>query len=127
MKYHFDTKRRTIVVNLELENHGKKVNLDVLLDTGAARCLISNNVAQFLGCDPGASSERIQIVSASGMEICPLVYVEKARALGVEIFNLDFLCHDLPSATRVRGLLGANFLGRFEMIIDYKEGTVELK
>lgn len=88
------------------------------------RC--SSNILEYLGCNP-ISGERRRIITASGIEWCPIVYVDKVTACGKFIENLEVVCHDLPPASTIRGLLGENFLKHFGLRIDYKHRFVELR
>lgn len=46
--------------------------------------------------------------------------------LGVEIKNMDIVCHDLPPQSPVEGLLGLNFLKKAKVIIDFSKNTIDL-
>lgn len=88
--------------------------LKMVLDTGATYTVIPAKAAVAMGCDPARSRRRIQMVTASGVEYVPLVVVPKVHCLGVEVTKLEVVCHDLPPASTVEGLLGLNFLIHFE-------------
>jgi hypothetical protein len=54
------------------------------------------------------------------------IVVERFEALGKVATNLQVVCHDLPARTTVRGLLGLNFLRRFDLQISFKRGVIKL-
>lgn len=101
-------------------------NLTMALDTGASQTIISFEVATAIGADPAVSTKRTRIVTGSGMEISPLVTVSRVKALGKEVKNLDIACHSLPVEGFVDGLLGLDFLKKFRLVIDFRNGKIEI-
>ena len=126
MKYHFEKPSPLVIVTMKLRHYDKEVDLEVALDTGAVTTMINRSIAQYLGCDPGGSLQKRHILTASGIEWCSLVHLDKVTACGKSLEKLEVICHDLPPATTIRGLLGENFLKWFEVRINYKERWVEL-
>ena len=43
------------------------------LDTGATYTMIPWDIAEVLGYDPGASKDRVSLITASGVEKAPLI------------------------------------------------------
>lgn len=84
--------------------------LRMILDTGASYTMIPIRKAMDIGYDPAVSNRRIQIFTVSGIEYVPMVQVASFKCLGVEVKNLDVICHDLPPQSPADGLLGLNFL-----------------
>ena len=70
--------------------------------------------------------ERVPVTTGSGIEYCPLLELQHFEALGRTVQSLEVLCHDLPARSRVRGLLGLNFLNRFDVRINFKQGFITL-
>lgn len=112
---------------MKLEHGNKTADVEVALDTGAVTTIINSSIAEYLGCNPAASQKRRRIVTASGIEWCSVVHVDKVTACGKTLENLEVICHDLPPATTIRGLLGENFLRHFDLKINYKKRFVELE
>jgi predicted aspartyl protease len=127
MKYPFEKPGPLIIVTMKLEHGDKSIDVEVALDTGAATTLINASIAEYLGCKPETSNTRKQIITASGIEWCPIIYVDKITTCGKSLHNVDVICHDLPPATIIRGLLGENFLKHFDLHINYHNRFVELK
>ena len=127
MKYPFEKPGHLIIVTMRLEFGNKTADLEVALDTGAVTTMINSSIMEYLGCDPGGSQEKRSIVTASGIEWCPIVHVDKATTCGKTLEKLEIVCHDLPPATTIRGLLGENFLKHFDLIVNYKKRFVELR
>lgn len=124
----FQTTEPLIKVEVRLEGENKEVLFVVLaLDTGATNTFISWDVASTLGYDPGKLQQRKRIITGSGIEYAPMIKVKSARALGVEVKDLEVLCHDLPEEAGIEGLLGLNFLETFDFCINYSKGTIEIK
>ncbi len=83
MKYHFKKSGSLIIVTMKLEHREKKVDVEVALDTGAVTTMINSSIAQYLGCDPGSSGQKRRVVTASGIEWCSVVRVDKVTACGM--------------------------------------------
>lgn len=127
MKYHFERPGPLIIITMGLKHGDKTADIEVAIDTGAVTTVIHSSIAEYLGCDPAGSREKRQIVTASGIEWSSVVHVDKVTACGKTLEKLEVICHDLPPATTIRGLLGENFLKNFDLRIDYKRRFIELK
>ena len=101
--------------------------LDMALDTGATYTLIPRGVAEELGCEPGLSLRKVSLMTASAVEAAPLVVMNRVHALGVSALDVDVVCHDLPSGSRVKGLLGLSFLKHFDMDLYFRSRTLEAR
>lgn len=96
------------------------------LDTGAILTMIPIETALAIGYDPATVTKRVELVTASGVELAPQLTVETARCLGQTVRNLQVVCHDLPAQSPVKGLLGLNFLRRFDVHLRFLCNTLEL-
>lgn len=96
------------------------------LDTGATSTLINSEIMVLLGYDPAASANRIQVTTGSGVELCPRVTVQRLEGLGRSVNDFLLLCHTLPPTSQVDGLLGLDFFRGFEIIINFRNGTITL-
>jgi len=73
-KFRFNTKAPVIILIVLLEGKGNsKQKIRMALDTGATYTMIPWKTAEILGLEPELSKERIEIITASGMEKAPLV------------------------------------------------------
>ena len=122
----FDKDANVIVVFVELKAANKSVTLKMALDTGATYMIIPWEIAEILGLHPEISKEKIEMITASGLEIVPIETVEGVSAIGGTAKNVKVIVHDLPAKSYVDGLLGLSFLKNFNMQINFKEGFVEL-
>ena len=124
----FSTKEPLIQVEVKLEgDKDRSIFVVLALDTGATNTFISWDTAYALGYDPAKSEQRKRIITGSGIEYAPLIRVKSLRALGIEVNDLEVLCHDLPEESGIVGLLGLNFLRRLDFCINYSKGTIEVK
>lgn len=96
------------------------------LDTGATYTMIPWEIAGALGYEPERSKERVDMVTASGVERAPLVTLKSVSLGGEEVEGVQALVHDLPPRSYVDGLLGLSFLRKFKISLDFKEGILEL-
>lgn len=83
-------------------------------------------MAEHLGYDPAISEERISITTASTVEKVPLITIKEMEVLGRLRKNVKVAVHDLPSKSRVDGLLGLSFLNDFNLKLMFKKGYLEL-
>jgi clan AA aspartic protease (TIGR02281 family) len=97
------------------------------LDTGATYVMISWDMAEKLELKPELSRERIETVTASGVEKAPLVELPSVSVLGKEARNIKAIVHDLPPKSYVDGLLGLSFLRNFNLQINFREGYLEIE
>lgn len=126
MRYPFKTTGPLIIVTMRLEHGGKAIDVEAALDTGCATTVASSSILEYLGCSP-IPGEKRRIITASGIEWCSVYCVDKVTSCGKEVSDIEIVCHDLPPASTIRGLLGENFLKHFDLRIDYKHRFVELK
>jgi predicted aspartyl protease len=97
------------------------------LDTGSTYMMIPWVVAEVLGYDPAVSGREITRATASSVEVVPLITLKVVSALGVEATDVLAACHDLPPASRVRGLLGLSFLRNFDIDLHFRRGLLEAR
>jgi predicted aspartyl protease len=101
--------------------------VNLALDTGATWSLVSWETAVLIGYDPASVSERTSITTGSGVEYCPKITLQQLEALGKKAKGLDVLCHTLPPTSRVDGLLGLNFLRRFDLRVNFRHGYLTIR
>ena len=128
-KINFDSNANVnvIVVDVYIENKEKQKKIRMALDTGATYIMIPWEVSESLGLEPEISKERIETITASGVEKVPLVELPLIRVGKTEVKSAKAMVHDLPAKSYVDGLLGLNFLRNFELYINFKGGYFEIK
>ena len=126
-KLRFNTKSPVIILTILLEGKGtSKQKIKVALDTGATYTMIPWKTAEVLGLEPELSKEKIEIITASGVEKAPLVMLNSILVLGKRIEGVEVVVHDLPSKSYVDGLLGLKLLVELKLKIDFSEGILEV-
>jgi len=127
LRYPFDSKAGIILVKTKVYGPGGDAIVNLALDTGATWTLVSWETAVLVGYDPASIQQRTAITTGSGIEYCPKLNLLKVEALGKSVNGLEVLCHTLPPTSRVDGLLGLNFLRRFNMSLNFKQGYISIR
>jgi len=126
-KFRFNTKTPVIVLTVLLEGEDDfKQKIKMALDTGATYTMIPWKTAEILGLEPELSKERIEIITASGVEKVPLVTLKSMVVLKKRIEKVKVVVHDLPPKSYVDGLLGVKSLVELKLKIDFSEGILEI-
>ncbi len=122
----FNPSRGLIVLKAQLWGPANDILLNLALDTGATGTLISQTRLMEVGYDPVTNPERFQITTGSGIEFVPRVTLKRVMALGQERIGFPVLCHNLPTNTRIDGLLGLDFFRGQNLNIDFRIGQITL-
>lgn len=88
--------------------------------------MIPWKTAEILGLEPELSKERIEIITASGVEKVPLVTLDSMVILRKRIEGVKSVVHDLPPKSYVDGLLGVKSLVELKLKIDFGGGILEV-
>jgi clan AA aspartic protease (TIGR02281 family) len=102
------------------------VHQDFLIDTAASIVSISTSTVEALGINVSASLPRRQVATAGGVRVAPEVVLSSLELDGWTVNNIKALVLDIPKRPGV-GLLGLNYLSRFRMELDDKNGVLLLK
>lgn len=102
------------------------ITLQLLLDTGAARTLVSPTTLELLGYNPASAVDRVRMTTVSGIEYSPMIQVRQISALGLDRADFAVVMHALPENAPVDGLLGMDFIQGHVLTIDTIAHTVEL-
>ena len=106
--------------------NGSVVILRLLLDTGASYTMLPVEVVEALGCDTHHPLRRVHIIAANGVIVAPVVAVPRFHCLGQRVEQWPVVAHTLPPGAFVDGLLGMDFLTRFQATIAVSGGEVSL-
>jgi predicted aspartyl protease len=126
MSIEFEPSHGLIIVQAELWGPAGSTVIRLALDTGAITTLINASPLVWVGYDPAAILDRVQITTGSGVEFAPLVNVRRISALGKQYKDITVVCHTLPPSTNVDGLLGLDVLRRQSLNIDFRAGEITL-
>ena len=101
---------------------------DFLFDTGTNATIIDLSLNKQLALQP---SDRILLMTVAGSRAVPRARLQKL-ALGAKASeNLEILCGDLRDLRSldagIRGVLGQDFLSRFNYILNYGERRIEFE
>lgn len=122
-----DPAANLITLDVEIFKGSKSRIVRMALDTGATFLMLPWDVAEILSYDPAKVREKISITTASGIEILPLLTLEKVKVLGKEVNAVKAICHNLPSQSAVDGLLGLSFLKHFGIDLHFLQRRLGLK
>jgi hypothetical protein len=127
VRLRFDPKANVVIVSAQILGPFGEATANLIVDTGATWSLLSRQVLLASGYEPDAPGGRRVIVTASGSESVRSFRVQRLRALGKERADFPVICHDLPTALRVDGLLGLDFIRRYRLSIDFPAGFISLR
>jgi len=88
----------------------------LVVDTGAALCVVSPEVAADLGVHPGPRAEMVPMQVVGGVTAGPRVSLTSVRAGDAEVADVAAVIHAIGPG--IDGLLGNSFLGRFAVTLD---------
>jgi len=115
-----------IVILAEVSGPSGKAGADLVLDTGSTSTLLNRTLLEYVGYDPGASTDLVRIATGSAMETVPRLMVNRLSAFGLHAVGLRVLAHDLPAEAGVAGLLGLDFVRGHSLPIDFRAGQITL-
>jgi len=105
---------------------GNVLQVQLLVDTGASYTMLPVEVIEKLGYDTHHPLRQVQLTSANGIVVAPLVAVSWFNCLGQLLKNFRVLAHTLPSAS-FDGVLGMDFLTRCRAIISVEEAEIRCR
>jgi len=125
--YKAEKRGALLLIRAFIEGTAGKAYPRLLLDTGSAYTLISQEILESIGCSPALPIRTQRIITGSGYEIVPVVSVNKFHCLGSLLDNFEIVAHTLPFGAYVDGLLGMDFLSRFEAEIKLYSGEILIR
>ena len=123
-EFKFDIAAGVIPCKAELVNRRRSLFIKLAVDTGASITMISIESALAIGLNPSRATRHIEITTTSGVVFTPIIRVPFFRCFGIEIKNMDVICHNLPPESCVEGLLGLNFLKEAKISIDFSKNVI---
>ena len=72
-----------------------------------------------IGYDPGIVKDRIEIATANGVILAPLVSIRGIECFGVKVGPIQVVGHDLPESSPIEGLLRLDFLFHIPAFTDF--------
>lgn len=99
--------------------------VEFLVDTGASSCVISPEVADALGIEPGPRAKSVTMQVVGGRTTGPLIKLASVRVGDAEAEDVTAVVH--PIGPGIAGLLGNSFLARFTVTLDPHQGILHLR
>lgn len=125
-KFKLDTTEGIILCKAKLTHKKQSIFIKLAVDTGASFIMISVESALAIGIDPSKSMRHIEITTANGVVFVPIIKIPSFKCFGIELKNIEAVCHNLPPESCVEGLLGLNFLKRAKAILDFSKNIIEV-
>ncbi len=119
------TRGRFILPPVEMR-HALSAWPTVALDTGARTTVITPELAAALGFELEGLELTVNVVGATGTAAAARLTVRSVSVMGLEVPELEVICHRLPGRLGLQGILGLNFLKHFNIVIDNETETVTL-
>lgn len=116
-----------ILIRAFIEGASGKAYPSLLLDTGSAHTMISQEILESIGCSPALPKRTQRIITGNGYEIVPVVLVNRFHCIGSLLESFEILAHTLPFGAYVDGLLGMDFLSKFEVEIKLYSGEILIR
>jgi len=124
----FDPTQDLIYVTAKIWSpRGTPQEATMVFDPGAAMTMISPDFTDALGYGAHRGDRRTVIRSAIGSEPGYLIRVARFGALGFEFADFNIHVHDLPDGGDIDGLLGLDFLWRFDYEVRSARGEIHTR
>ena len=125
--YKAEKRGSLLLIRAFIEGGSGKAYPKLLLDTGSAYTLISQEILESIGCSPALPKRTQRIITGSSYEIVPVVSVSQFHCLGSQLNDFEIFAHTLPFGAYVDGLLGMDFLNKFEIEIRIYSGEILIR
>lgn len=99
----------------------------LLVDTGASYTILPIKTLEDLGYDPRNPVRRPEIFTGQGRIYVPVINVCWFNCVGQFIENFDVFARDIPANLRIDGLLGMDFLTRFQAVISVGDAKIRFQ
>lgn len=115
-----------VLIVSALLNHATRARM--MVDSGAAYCCITPEMARLLGYDLRRPVVRRAIASVQGVEAeVPGFRLQSLQVEGIIVQTLDVLVITFSPRLRIDGVLGVNFLEQFRSTLDFDTATLILR
>lgn len=123
----FDPACDLIFVAGRVRGRLRECPLRLVLDTGASQTLLRPEVLDVIGYTARDGDTATRVTTAVGEEQGFCLHVASFEALDHEVPAFQVAVHDLPPVCDFDGLLGLNFLRRFNYEIRSREGQIRVE
>lgn len=126
-----DTPRKAVVVPVHVTGTAvivpvtlnRKLRTYMILDTGATFTVVSRQLAAGLNL---RAASHTSLVTANGVIRVPLARLDSLRVADAEATDLTVAIHDFAPNPHIGGLLGLNYLSRFQTSLDSRRNELTL-
>lgn len=123
----FDPRDEIIYVTGTITGPRRKTQVRLVVDTGAGRTMIVPHIIDEIGDSVRDAGRATRVSSALGAEHGYLLPVGRFAALGFAMANFPVNVFDLADSDARDGLIGFDFLRRFNCQIRPKDGCIVLE
>ena len=100
----------------------------MMVDSGAAYCCITPEIARLLEYDLRRPMARHSIASVQGVDVeVPSFRLQSLQVEGIIVQALEVLVITFSPRLRIDGVFGVNFLERFRSTFDFDTATLILR
>jgi predicted aspartyl protease len=100
--------------------------LKLLVDTGASQTCLPITLLADIGYPAPKDSPKRPILTGNGLIQAPIVQIPWLNCLGQKVEHYSVLALDLSATRYVNGILGMDFLIRFQAVIDIGKEQITL-
>ena len=124
--FSFDGRRGPIIVSASASGPADSHEFRLVLDTGATVTTLEAKLLEFLGDDPDASTETVQVVTTDSISTRPVVRLNRLSALGKHRLGIPVVSQSFPQGAKIDGVLGLDFLRDGILSLDFRSGRMTL-
>ena len=128
MKHNLIIEKRKIIVTAQVQGISEFGSIDLILDTGASKTVINEDVIRLLGFDLYRLQPGNRLMTAGGGVSSKILKLPKFSLFGKDLSNFEVSVLKLPPQITyyVDGLIGTDFLLKFQSIrFDFEAKTIE--
>jgi len=121
-------KKRKIIVSATIEGVGSNIDFNFILDTGATKTIVDEEVARKIGFELFRLQKGDRLMTAGGAIQSKIMKLPKFNLFGKEIINFEVNVIKFPLQITLLadGVLGMDFLLRFKNIkFNFDKKTIE--
>jgi clan AA aspartic protease (TIGR02281 family) len=109
------------------EHGSSTLEVEMMLDTGATYTTLSREALRKLGIAPTASSPQLELHTANGMRVTPVVLLDRVWLGDLAVDGIAITVCDDCASDDITGLLGLNVSGAYNLSIDADRQEVRFK
>jgi len=123
----FDRGQDLVLIEAHLVGPRSDARLNLVLDTGASNTIVTPDVIDQIGYSVRDGHGISAISSPLGREFGYRIRVGSFEALGFPLLDFSVAVHDFTDLGGIDGLLGWDFLQRFNLDIRPREGRITVE